>query len=453
MELKLILKHPEKKESSIYTEFKRGGQKFKFYTGKIVETGNWLSKGLCSSKHKNHREINEYLKNWKAELERIIEDLEAKKVFLTREKIQEELDRRFNKRPDERKAGEPDDFISFYDRFIESHKEYTPASITILRQNRKHVIYAFGLLTKKHQMEYDALSSKAKSNTELKPDRKLPFERINLEFLRTFRDYLHTARFTKTIRGVEVDCNYKLNYIGKHIKQLNQIVDAAMEAGYVGMFIRKSVKAKFEEVDSIYTNFDELQRFVKLDLSKFPDQELVRDKYVLNCFLGLRYSDLNKMDKHLFSWRFIDGQRHLIYTGRQIKTDNRVEFPVHSNAVAILQKYNLEMPKIHEVEFNRIIKKVAEKAEMTDLFRKRETRGYTTEQLDIPKYLLISSHTGRRSFCTNYYQQGINIQAIMSVSGHKTEKEFLKYVKAGVRVEVMVTQLAKIPNFSSSKSA
>ncbi len=27
---------------------------------------------------------------------------------------------------------------------------------------------------------------------------------------------------------------------------------------------------------------------------------LVRDKYVLNCFLGMRYSDLNKLEPHFF---------------------------------------------------------------------------------------------------------------------------------------------------------
>ena len=45
------------------------------------------------------------------------------------------------------------------------------------------------------------------------------------------------------------------------------------------------------------------------------------------------------------------------------------------------------------------------------------------------KWEQVSSHTGRRSFCTNMYKRGLPTLMIMSVSGHKTEKSFLKYIK------------------------
>lgn len=35
----------------------------------------------------------------------------------------------------------------------------------------------------------------------------------------------------------------------------------------------------------------------------------------------------------------------------------------------------------------------------------------------------------RRSFCTNLYLAGYPILGICAVSGHKTESEFIKYVK------------------------
>ena len=76
-----------------------------------------------------------------------------------------------------------------------------------------------------------------------------------------------------------------------------------------------------------------------------------------------------------------------------------------------------------------------------------------TEVTDTPKYLLISSHSGRRSFCTNYYQQDVNIHAIMAISGHKTEKEFLKYVKGGIKVSAINEQLKKVPVFSGAKQS
>jgi len=47
------------------------------------------------------------------------------------------------------------------------------------------------------------------------------------------------------------------------------------------------------------------------------------------------------------------------------------------------------------------------------------------------KYELVSSHTARRSFCTNAYKSGMDSLAIMQLSGHKTEKSFLTYIKIG----------------------
>ncbi len=44
------------------------------------------------------------------------------------------------------------------------------------------------------------------------------------------------------------------------------------------------------------------------------------------------------------------------------------------------------------------------------------------------KHELISSHTCRRSFATNLYGKLDNL-TIMGITGHKTEAEFLKYIK------------------------
>ena len=38
-------------------------------------------------------------------------------------------------------------------------------------------------------------------------------------------------------------------------------------------------------------------------------------------------------------------------------------------------------------------------------------------------------HTGRRSFATNMYKRGFPTIAIMRLTGHTTEANFLKYIK------------------------
>ena len=51
------------------------------------------------------------------------------------------------------------------------------------------------------------------------------------------------------------------------------------------------------------------------------------------------------------------------------------------------------------------------------------------EEYNLPKYKFVSSHTARRSFCTNAFKAGMPIQDIMAISGHKSERVFLNYVK------------------------
>lgn len=51
--------------------------------------------------------------------------------------------------------------------------------------------------------------------------------------------------------------------------------------------------------------------------------------------------------------------------------------------------------------------------------------------MTIPKKLwkLIASHTAGRSFATNYYLDGFPTIDLMKITGHTTERSFLKYIK------------------------
>jgi integrase len=46
-----------------------------------------------------------------------------------------------------------------------------------------------------------------------------------------------------------------------------------------------------------------------------------------------------------------------------------------------------------------------------------------------PKYALITTHTCRRSFCTNEFLAGTPPELIMKISGHKSLKDFYKYIR------------------------
>ena len=119
-----------------------------------------------------------------------------------------------------------------------------------------------------------------------------------------------------------------------------------------------------------------------------------------------------------------------VITFRQRKTDEKVIIPLHPAVIKILEKYDYQMPKpLSNQRFNEYIKEVAKIAGIDQVETTRKTIGGKIQTERKPKYELIGTHTGRRSFCTNMYLLGIPTYTIMAISGHKTEKSFIKYVR------------------------
>ena len=312
MNINLKLKRPKSKKSVIFTEFSKNGSYYRFYTGKTISTNNWSSKGLVKAGEDNYQLINQYLNKWVNELKRIFEEMEVKQERLTKEAIQIQLDKYFKK--DEiaiAKENEVNDFISFIESYNYKKRD-NKRNLQRLNHTKKLIITAFNLITKKHLEEWEALTIKEKSRCNLSADYKLRFEDINLKFIEKFREYMFKAKFTVIIKGNEITQNYKINYIDKQVKTLKQFINYAIEEGYVQRFTWRGIKSEMKEVDSVYTDFNEIQQLYDEPLSK-KTEILVRDKYVLNCFLGMRYSDLNRLEPHLFSKRKIAGKDFLEY--------------------------------------------------------------------------------------------------------------------------------------------
>ena len=71
--------------------------------------------------------------------------------------------------------------------------------------------------------------------------------------------------------------------------------------------------------------------------------------------------------------------------------------------------------------------------EMIPCLSKEVVRSFTKEgkrqQTRHEKWELLTTHTARRSFATNEYLAGTPTLTIMAITGHKTEKAFLRYIK------------------------
>jgi site-specific recombinase XerD len=200
-------------------------------------------------------------------------------------------------------------------------------------------------------------------------------------------------------------------------------MEDALKAGHHRNEDFKSFIKPTEEAENVYLSTQELADLEKLDLSFNPAYDKVRDLFLIGCHTGLRMSDFSRLTSHHIKEGFI--------TIEQKKTKDNVVIPVHSVVKKILKKYNGDLPgAISGQKFNEYLKEICKKVPaLTGNESKRQTRGGFKTITTLQKWKMISSHTARRSFCTNEYLKGTPALTIMKVSGHKTESSFLKYIK------------------------
>lgn len=78
---------------------------------------------------------------------------------------------------------------------------------------------------------------------------------------------------------------------------------------------------------------------------------------------------------------------------------------------------------------NVYIKELGQIAGLDEQIEVVSTKGGKRIREVFRKFELITTHTARRSFSTNAYLNQIPSISIMKITGHKTEKTFLKYIK------------------------
>lgn len=264
------------------------------------------------------------------------------------------------------------------------------------------------------------------------------FSEINEQFYTDFVDYLTNKEYTiKTKRGEAVNQSkgYTLNSVGKYVRALKVMIASAKntDADTTSFYVFN------EDVDNVYLNEAELQQLKDFDFSNVPHLERVRDWFLLLAWTGSRYSDLDKIEKSKI--------KNGLITYRQKKTNTLVTIPMHPVVNDILQKYNFDMPElISNQKFNDYIKEACKAAKIDNVESITRTVGGRLITETMPKYELVSSHTCRRSFCTNMYLRGLDTMMIRSISGHKTEKSFLKYIKVSQQqhAEMMAKRWSEI---------
>lgn len=404
MSTKFYLRNPSaKSETSITVRIVWKDNQMSYSTGKKTLVKQWLTDDeLVRKSHPSYSTLNTFLKKEKILIEEALTDFELTygtspdaKQFKKHLK-----DYRIKVSPkDLSTLEEPKEtFYSLIELLIEQHSER-------LKNNGKEIKHGSYCTTLKQ-------TSNVLKQFETDQGLKIDFDAINLNFYHDFIEWCYTVK------------QYSVNNTGKHIKTIKRIMSEADDIENVDISNYKPKKFIIpkEKVYNVYLNEDELDSIFKLDLSNQSHLSKARDLFLVGCWTGLRISDVKRIkERNIISKDYIKI--------RTQKTEKDVEIPLNAKLKTILERHNFKLPSMPDQNLNDYIKTVCLKAGIVEPqtyeVQKNRKKVWETKQ----KFELVSSHTARRSFATNRYEEGLDVITIMAITGHTTETSFMTYIK------------------------
>lgn len=253
----------------------------------------------------------------------------------------------------------------------------------------------------------------------------------------------HDFRIKLEKYGAEM--NYSSRYIFDVLNYVKVISRHAQRNGV-------SVNRQFEEFkikrvksDYITLNLQELDNIEKVELaSEYLDN--ARDWLLISCETAQRVSDFQSFHKGLIKEIVHENGAILsILQFKQDKTEKDMAILLSKRVLRILKKRNGNFPRsISDVNYNKYIKKVCQIAGVTGTVvgSKMVVNLKTKEKRKIdgiyPKFELVTSHIGRRSFVTNN-RNIMPDNLIMNNTGHSSERMLSEYDHKG-KIQTAIDQ-------------
>ena len=378
-------------------------KRIEFTTGYRIDAAKWDAdkqrvKNGCSNKLKQSTsEINASLLEYYTEIQSIFKRFEVEDVMPTPKQIKEAfnaLHKPMSEEPKPKKEALPCDFFQVFDDFVEDCG----------RQNDwTNSTYEKFAAVKNHLMNFR--------------------EGLTFEFFdeRGLNDYVGYLRDVKEMRNTT---------IGKQLSFLKWFLRWAYKKGVHQNNAYDSYKPKLKSTQKkiIFLTWDELNRLREFKIP-FNKQALerVRDVFLFQCFTGLRYSDVFNLRRS-----DIKGDHIEVTT---VKTSDSLIIELNNHSKAILDKYkdvafedDKVLPVITNQKMNDYLKELAELAGIDEPVRQTYYRG--NERIDevTPKYALLGTHAGRRTFICNALALGIPPQVVMKWTGHSDYKAMKPYI-------------------------
>jgi site-specific recombinase XerD len=384
-------KAKEKSEAPVYMRITVNGSRVDLATHQFSLSDKWdVKHGLIQGPKSETHTVNNSLDNLRSKVNRIVIQLETTGKPITAEIIRNILEGKTKNRRS----------------LVEVFQLYNDQLKSKVGQG-----YAYGTLEK-----YTATCNKVKNFIRHQYNRSdLFLDELDYQFITNYELYLRSPE----VKNIH-------NTVSKSISFLKTIIHYSICNGWLEKNPFLAFRCPYKNPDRAILTQEELDN---LQQKYFAINRLaiVRDMYVMSCYTGLPFSDMEKLTPDDISTG-IDGEKWIIYN--RTKTGNRSPIPLLPVPLSIVDKY-----KDYPVNVN--------KGKLLPMYSNQKINGYLKEiaaLCGIDKNLTF--HTARHTFATTVtLTNGVPIETVSKMLGHTSIKTTQIYSKV---VDLKVSQDMKV---------
>ncbi len=424
----------ERKDNSIIEiDAKTGKEKYYNYDGKLrvrirwsagllnfnlgerVELAKWIPEAQrCKigtshgKKKRTAKDINAKIETVSKNIDDYFEEFEKINIIPTIEQFRKRYNNESND-PIKEKS-----FIDYFDEFVSTQSS---------EKSWKHSTHVKLSAVRKHYLNFAAKKQKG-----------INFNTFDESGLNAFKTYLQDAkgmRNSTTLKQIDI-----LKWFLKWAKNKGYNQNLAYQSFSPSLSTPKTkvLFLDWTELMTVY-NFDLSTGRLKdadgiykpLEPETIEALERVRDVFCFCCFTSLRYSDVENLKRT----DIVNGEM----TITTIKTDDTITIELNDYSSAILAKYsdkvypkNKALPVISNQKMNERLKELGEVCGLDTPITITYFKGATRFEEVYPKYALLTTHCGRKTFVCNALTLGITPTMVMEWTGHKNYDTMKPYI-------------------------
>ncbi|MCA6441099.1 MULTISPECIES: site-specific integrase [unclassified Arcicella] len=342
-----------------------------------IDPANWdLKYGRVEGKSATALSINKKLDNIRGRIDKIYEDMLKHEGFATAQKVKLSF----------LGVGVMDDALLKV--FNDQNEEFKKL---VGKEERSQSTYNKYLTVYNHLSDFIS----ARFHRE-----DMAFRELTADFIREFDFYL---RYDK-------QCTH--NTVWVYTMPVLSLMELAMKKGLIRDNPFQDYEICMQETDRGYILKEDVEKLMKCKPSH-QRYELVKDLFIFSCFTGLSYVDIKKMKRSNIQ-SFFDGHQWII--SRRKKSDVASNVRLMEIPRRIIEKYqgttrnDFIFPVPTNATCNTHVKKLMEKAEII------------TEQK-------VTFHTARHTFGTMFLTEGVPLESLSKMMGHKNISTTQIYAK------------------------